>query len=78
MGWNHRIMAHEHEGEIYLEVHDVYYNDAGVPNACTDKGITVGADTMEGIQWVLEKIEECASKPILWYGEKFPEEYKEV
>jgi hypothetical protein len=26
MGWNHRILAHEHNGEVYLQIHEVYYN----------------------------------------------------
>ena len=25
MGWNHRILAHEHNGEIYLQIHEVYF-----------------------------------------------------
>jgi hypothetical protein len=77
MGWNHRILAHEHSNEIELEIHEVYYDKDGNPNSCTKNSISVHADTLEGIKWVLERMTECADKPILYYGDKFPQEYKE-
>jgi hypothetical protein len=68
-------MAHQKGEEVYLQLHEVYYDNDGVPNSCTENGTTIGGDTMEEIQWVLEKIEACAKKPIIWYGDKFPNEY---
>ena len=75
MGWNHRLLAHKEGEGIYLQIHEVYYDTKGVPNGYTDKGVTVGADDIEGIDWVLGKMKECLSKPILSV-EDFPKEYK--
>ena len=32
MGWNHRILAHEYKGEVYLQIHEVYYDEEGKLN----------------------------------------------
>lgn len=76
MSWNYRILAHQSEEEIHLQVHEVYYNDEGQPNGYTENGVAVGAEDLKGIEWVLDKMKECSEKPILWAGDKFPHEYK--
>lgn len=76
MGWNHRILAHEHNGEVYLQIHEVYYNEEGKPNGYTENPISVGSETVKGITWTLNKMLECRTKPILLAGEKFPKECK--
>ncbi len=76
MGWNHRIMAHEHNGEIYLQIHEVYYNENGIPDSYTVSPVPVGAENLKGITWTLNKMLECRNKPILWAGPKFPKECK--
>jgi len=75
MGWNHRILAHEHKYEVYLQIHEVYYNEEGVPNSYTKNGVSVGAENVEAIKWVLDKMKECVDKPILSVN-NFPKEYK--
>jgi len=39
--------------------------------------VSVGAESIEGIYWVLEKMKECANKPIL-LEDGFPNEYNEA
>lgn len=73
--WNHRIMVSEHEGEPYFQIHEVYYNEKGVPVSHTKEPIGVCGDSIEEILWVLEKMGECTKKPVLWLGDKFPQEY---
>lgn len=75
MSWNYRILAHENNGEVYFQVHEVYYND-GVPESYTLNTITVGSETIKGIKWSLNKMKEAVNKPILWAGAKFPTECK--
>ena len=75
MSWNHRVLAHELEEGIYLEIHEVYYDENGQPHSYTENSISVGADDLQGIQWVLEKMKACTNKPILWAGDQFPKEY---
>lgn len=75
MTWNHRILASEHKGEVYYQIHEVYYNDNGTPNSYTKNPITIGSDDIEGIKWQLEHIPKCLEKPILSVKD-FPNEYK--
>ena len=75
MSWNHRILAHENNGEIYLKVHEVYYENE-IPNGYTANPITIGGENLEALKWTLNKIKLAIKKPILFAGEKFPNEYK--
>ena len=76
MAWNHRILAHEHNGEVYLQIHEVYYNENNIPDSYSKYGVSVGGETLKDIKWTLNKMMDCLSKPILWAGEKFPNECK--
>jgi hypothetical protein len=76
MGWNYRILAHKHNNDIYFQIHEVYYNDQGIPNGYTKNPCTIGSDNIDGIKFSLTKIVECTEKPILWAGENFPNEYE--
>ncbi len=75
--WNHRVLAHEQLGEVYLMIHEVYYTNE-IPDTYTEDGIAVGGDNLKEIKWVLKKMNDCLKKPILWAGDKFPEEYKPI
>ncbi len=74
--WNHRVLATEYNGEVYFEVHEVYYDDEGKPNAATKEAVRIGSDDIEGIRWQINRIEECLQKPVLWGDDRFPQEYK--
>ena len=76
MGWNHRILAHEHNGDVYLQIHEVYYNENGIPSNYTERAAVVGSETIKGITCTLNEMLKCNTKPILWAGEKFPNECK--
>jgi len=76
MSWNHRILAHNEGDEIYLEIHEVYYDENGLPNGYTSNPTTIGGEDVKSINWTLNKVLECTKKPILYYGEKFPQEYE--
>ncbi len=76
MGWNHRILAHEHKGEIYLQIHEVHYDADGNPKNYSINPVPVASESIKGITWTLYKMLKCRKKPILWAGDKFPNEYK--
>lgn len=78
MSWNHRVLAHISNDTVYLEIHRVYYDSNGIPNGYSENAVTVGADDLKGMRWVVNKMEECLKKPILWAGDKFPAECKVV
>ena len=73
--WNYRVMAHQYKDEIYLQIHEVHYK-YDVPTACGVEKATVGGETTKEIRWSLQRMEEANNKPVLFYGDKFPEEYK--
>jgi len=73
-GWNHRVLAHKDGDNWCFQIHEVYYDDEGKPNGYTLNSVSVSAETPEGIHWVLEKMKECTTKPILSV-ENFPEEW---
>lgn len=61
MSWNHRIYF---DGEVY-GIHETHYNENGKPYAITEEPITISADTIEGLEWQLNKIKKCFEKPVL-------------
>ncbi len=76
MGWNHRILAKKYEsGEIEFQIHEVYYDIKGKPNGYTANPIAIIGDSLSDIKWTLNKMIECCDKPILWFGDDFPNEY---
>ena len=74
MSWNYRIIQTEENGEIFLNIHEVYYDKNGIPNGYTENPVTVSGEVVEDLKWVLNKMIECLDKPILLGGEKFPQE----
>lgn len=74
MTWNHRILAHKYNEEVYLQIHEVYYDKNNLPIDYTQNPISVGGEDLKEITWTLNKMLECRTKPILWAGEKFPNE----
>lgn len=73
--WNHRILAHDINGEIEFRIHEVYYDKNGTPNGYTMKDDLVYGDSLKSITWTLNKMLKCCKKPILCAGDKFPQEY---
>jgi len=76
MSWNHRILAHEYNGDVYLQIHEVYYNENNEPDAYTDRPVSIGGEDVKEITWTLNKMLSCRNKPILWADERFPQECK--
>ncbi len=88
MTWNHRILAfkqdvsglppqfaEKYKDEIDLRVCSVFYDDNGNPNGYAEAK-PVSSDQLKGIKWILSKMKEATEKPILWAGDKFPQEFK--
>ena len=75
--WNYRIMATPMHGEPlpYMQLIEVHYTD-GVPTGYATLGARFGGDTVEEIAMMLDLAKSAIEKPVLWYGDKFPEEYK--
>jgi len=70
----YRLLAHEQDGEIWLEIHEVYFDKNGIIDGCSKDGVSIHGGSVRGIKWNLEKMLLCIKKTILWYGDKFPNE----
>jgi hypothetical protein len=79
--WNHRVLRFEERKygmeDNYYALHEVYYNEDGKPNGYAQGAETLVSETVEGIKWYLDQFNKALEKPILWGGDKFPQEYKE-
>jgi hypothetical protein len=75
MSWNHRVLIHEELNYEHFMIHEVYYDKNGKPDSYTENGVRVGGHDLKSIKWSLNKMKECLKKPILYYGDKFPQEY---
>jgi hypothetical protein len=76
MSWNHRVIATEHDGETWLAIHEVHYHE-DKPYGLTAEPVPVGGNTIKGLRWTLKHMGKALKKPILWGGDKFPQEYKQ-
>jgi hypothetical protein len=74
MSWNHRVLAHENNGDIYFQIHEVYYSNDGVPNSYSSNPIHIGGEEINHLRWTLMNASVCLKKPFIWAGEKFPAE----
>lgn len=83
MKWNYRVMAKEFDcGTIELDIYEVYYDENDIPNGYTNNSVSPGGynvklNGLNDIKQALELMIKALDKPILWYGDKFPQEYKE-
>lgn len=78
MGFNFRVLAMQYPDSdlMHFAVHDVYYDERGKPNAYDDRTHSLDADTPKELVWMNRRVKEALKKPILWHGDKFPQEYK--
>jgi hypothetical protein len=73
MAWNHRVLAFKQDdGDLYLRIHEVYYDDNKQPNGYTANPVSLGCEDLSGLSWTLNKMKECLKKPVLWSGSDFP------
>ena len=77
MGWNHRVLEHTDNDQVYYMIHEVYYDDKGVPNGYAENGTKVLGDTTMELKWALDRMLDALSKPILSV-ENFPKESCEL
>ena len=72
MTWDHRVLAHEHKGELTFEIHEVFYNDDGTPNMCTENAVGVAGDTLPELAKTLRLMLSALTEPILNYADFGP------
>ena len=76
MTWNHRVLAREYKGfneiEFTFSIHEVFYNDDGVPEMCTEDPVGVVGDTLAGLSETLRLMRSALIEPILNYTDFGP------
>ena len=60
--WNYRILRYD-SGEV--GIHEVYYDDKGNPENCTQDPVGIVGDDVEELRDVLAQYGEAFKKPIL-------------
>ena len=65
MFWNHRVvdLSKENQGEPWLEIQEVYYNNEGKPCGYCDP--CLGGESIDEIQIQIRRFTECLADPIL-------------
>jgi hypothetical protein len=84
--WNYRLMIREypfrHDVETCIEMHEVYYDEDGKPNGYTKDPVAFSLiiDHTDNLEEDMLQLKnnycKALEKPILWYGDKFPQEYE--
>ena len=65
--WNYRLLAHEYRREVVFAIHEVFYNELGIPTNCTKEGAKIVGDDAQEVEEVIEMMKEALNKPILYY-----------
>lgn len=74
--WNYRILVDIYYNEEFFQIHEVYYDDEGKVNGYGENSVSIYTEEgLDGVKWQLDMMNKALDKPILWGGERFPEEY---
>ena len=73
--WNYRIMVREYLHKYYFSIYEVCYTKENKPKAHSKYSATIEGNTMDDLQFTLSEMKNCLNEPILWLGDKFPQEF---
>ena len=63
MSWSYRVVKKE---DIY-GIHEVYYDDDGKPDMCTENPIIMDADSADDLEWMIKQFKIAMNQPWLNY-----------
>lgn len=69
MSWDHRVMRHREGDAVWYAVHEVYYDEAGRPTACTENPVEPFGETFEELRDDLHLFAKALEKPVLDYDD---------
>jgi hypothetical protein len=77
--WDYRVVRHKgvHDMGDFLQIHEVYYDENGMPDMVTEDPVAAGGETIEEVRQVLEWMLAATEKPILDF-DSFPSPYQEL
>jgi hypothetical protein len=77
--WNYRLVRKTAGDEPFFELHEVFYDDAGVPTGMTDEPVGFGGDTPEEVASALEMaLRDVRARPVFDPPATWGERSKEV
>lgn len=65
MTWNHRVIKTEGEWEDSYQIHEVYYNEAGRPKACTASSVKPYGESVEELEEECRRFVKACLQPVL-------------
>lgn len=69
MSWNYRVIRHlaTQDGSAYYAIHEVYYNDQGMPYMVSHESVKPFGETLDELKSDLGMIHAALRKPVLDY-----------
>ena len=67
--WNYRVLkkTDRESGETIYAIHEVYYNEAGKPEGCTENSVAPMGESLEELKERYRALYAALSKPVLIY-----------
>ena len=67
--WNYRVLKKTdlNTGETIYAIHEVYYDDAGKPDGCTENSVAPMGETLAELKRDMDHYLLALSKPVLAY-----------
>lgn len=70
MSWSHRVVRRQYpSGEVSFALHEVYYDDAGEPTACTEGAVAPFGESLGELRRDLERMLSALDQPVLHLSE---------
>lgn len=65
--WNYRVILTPNAPEDHFgaAVHEVHYDEIGLPVAYAVDPVKVETETVEGLKWMVEEFIKALAKPVL-------------
>lgn len=78
--WNYRIMVRidKQTGEKIYAIHEVYYDQEGNPESCTENPVSPMGETADELRDDLIHYNQALAKPVLRHEDLKPEESDEA
>jgi hypothetical protein len=70
MTWNYRIIEHKNtDGSSWFAIHEVYYDEAGTPEHCSEEPCFAHGEDVETLITDMQYMTQALNKPVLRYSD---------
>jgi len=71
MSWNHRVIRHVNDGEVWFAIHEAYYNKQGGIWSITTEPIAPVGESRAELKRTIELMLDAVKNPVLEYDMEF-------